>query len=116
MIELSSSSHEEDFFANVSRDAEFAKRLFGELNHDLLGPPDNDKVIVLSNSNEEEEVHEETAADADGASSTATKSSTLATLTTDKDPGKMQDDNSDDLTLSQGTSKSSGGEDEASFP
>jgi hypothetical protein len=41
VIELSSSSDEEDFIADVARDFEFAQKVFGELNHDVLGPPDD---------------------------------------------------------------------------
>jgi hypothetical protein len=42
------------------------------------------------------------------------KSSTLATSAADTDdPGKMHDDNSDDLDPGQDTGKSSGGGDEA---
>jgi hypothetical protein len=98
VIELSSSSDEEDFFTDIARDAKFARPLFGDLNHDLLRPSGNDKVIVLNDSDEEEEAHEETAIDAN------------------EDLGKMQDDNSDDLAPSQDTGKSSGGGDEAGSP
>jgi hypothetical protein len=55
VIELSSSSDEEDFFTDTAPDAEFARRLFGNLNRDLLRPPNDDKVIVLSDFDEEEE-------------------------------------------------------------
>jgi hypothetical protein len=64
VIDLSSSLDEEDFFAHTSRDAEFTRQLFGDLSRDLLGPPNDGKVIILNDSNEEEEAHEETAADA----------------------------------------------------
>jgi hypothetical protein len=63
VINLSSSMNEEDFVVDTSRDAEFAKRLLGDLNCDILGPPDDGKVIILNDSNEEEEVHEETTVD-----------------------------------------------------
>jgi hypothetical protein len=60
VIDLSSSLNEENFIADTSRDFEFAQRLYGELNRDLLGPPDDSKVIILSDSGEEKEkVHEE---------------------------------------------------------
>jgi hypothetical protein len=64
VIDLSSSSDEEYFIADTLKDAEFARRLFGDLNCDVLGPPDDAKVIFVSDSDEEEEVHEETTADA----------------------------------------------------
>jgi hypothetical protein len=54
VVDLSSSSDEEDFIVDTSWDAEFARRLFGDLNRDVLGPPDNGKVIILSDSDEEE--------------------------------------------------------------
>jgi hypothetical protein len=62
-----------------SSDAEFAKRLFDDLNHGLLGPPGDGKVIILSDSDEEEEVCEEdaTAAEAEAA---AAPSSTVKSL------------------------------------
>jgi hypothetical protein len=34
---------------------EFARWLFGDLNRDVLGPPGDGKVIILSGSNKEEE-------------------------------------------------------------
>jgi hypothetical protein len=118
VIELSSSLDEEDFFTDASWDAEFARRLFGDLNHDLLGLPSDGMVIVLSDFDEEEEVREETAANADAASSDVVKSSTPAASVTDadEDSGKMQDDSSEDLAPGQDTGKSSGGEDEAGSP
>jgi hypothetical protein len=63
MVDLS--SDEEYLFPDTSRDEDFTKRLFGDLNRGLLGPPDGDCVIIISDSNEEEEAHEEDAADVD---------------------------------------------------
>jgi hypothetical protein len=45
---------DEDILLDTSRDAELSKKLFGDLNRDLLGTPDDGKVIVLSDSDEEE--------------------------------------------------------------
>jgi hypothetical protein len=53
MIDLSISSDEENFIADTSRDAEFARKLFGDLNRDILGPSGDGKVIILDDSNEE---------------------------------------------------------------
>jgi hypothetical protein len=118
VIDLSLSSDEEEFFGDTLRDEDFARRLFGDLNRDLLRPPDDGKVMILSDSDEEEEVCEETAANADAVPSTVMKSSTPAASTAniDEDPGKMQDDNSDDLAPGQDMGKSSGGGDEAGSP
>jgi hypothetical protein len=70
---------------DTSWDAEFAKRLFGDLNYRLLGPPDDGKIIILSDSNEEEEVCEEDAVDAKAAPSSAMKSSAPTASTADVD-------------------------------
>jgi hypothetical protein len=118
VIDLSSSLHEEDFFTDTSRDVEFARWLFGILNRDLLGAPGDSKVIILSDSDEKDEVCEETAANTDAAPSVAMMSSTPASSVADavEDPGKMQDDNSDDLAPGQDASKRSCDEDKASSP
>jgi hypothetical protein len=55
VVYLSSPSDEEEPIHDISRDFEFAQRLFGELNCDFLGPLDNSKVIILSDSDEEKE-------------------------------------------------------------
>jgi hypothetical protein len=75
VVDLSSSSDEENIIPDTSWDAEFIKRLFGDLNCGLLGPPGDGKIIIISDSDEEEEeMHEEQAADAEAVSSSAVKS------------------------------------------
>jgi hypothetical protein len=60
VVDLSSSSGEKGLITDVSRDEEFARRLFGDLNRDVLGPPDDGNIIILSDfDEEEEEVREE---------------------------------------------------------
>jgi hypothetical protein len=56
VVDLSLSSDEGDLIADVSRDEEFTTRLFGDLNRDVLGPPGDDNIIILSDSDEEEDV------------------------------------------------------------
>jgi hypothetical protein len=82
VIDLSSSSDEEDFVADTSRDEDFPKRLFGDLNHDVPRPPSDGKVIILSDSDKEEEVHEETI---DAMFSATEKSLTPAASATNSD-------------------------------
>jgi hypothetical protein len=53
MIDLSSSSDEENFIVDTSHDAELTKKLFGDLNRDILGPPTDGKIIILDDSDEE---------------------------------------------------------------
>jgi hypothetical protein len=48
VVNLSSSFDEEDLIANILRDEEFARRLFGNLNRDVLGPPGDGKIIILN--------------------------------------------------------------------
>jgi hypothetical protein len=59
MIDLSLSSDEENFITDTSRDAEFARKLFSDLNRDILGPPGDGKVIILDDSDEEKEAPDE---------------------------------------------------------
>jgi hypothetical protein len=76
-----------------SSDEEFAKRLFDDLNHGLLGPPGDGKVIILSDSDEEEEVCEEdaTAVEAEAAPSSTVKSLAPTAFTADADKGRSPD-------------------------
>jgi hypothetical protein len=69
VVDLSSSSDEGDLIVDVSWEEEFTRRLFGDFNCDVLGPPNDDKIIILSDSDEEEEVHEEKATDVEAAPS-----------------------------------------------
>jgi hypothetical protein len=52
VVDMSASSDEEDLIPNTSHDFEFAQRLYDELNRDLLGLPDDGKIIILSDSDE----------------------------------------------------------------
>jgi hypothetical protein len=45
MVDPSSSSDNESLIPDTSWDVEFARRLFGDLNHAVHGPPDDGKVI-----------------------------------------------------------------------
>jgi hypothetical protein len=77
VVDLSSSSDEGDLIADVSRDKEVDIRLFGDLNHDFLGLPGDDKITILSDSDkEEEEVREEKVIDAEATPSSASRSPT----------------------------------------
>jgi hypothetical protein len=91
VVNLSLSSDEEDIITNVSQNEEFARRLFGDLNHDFLWPPDDDKVIILSDSDEEEKVHEEKVVDAEAAPSYAARSPTQTAFTDNADKGDAPD-------------------------
>jgi hypothetical protein len=47
------SSGVENDFPDNSQDEEFARRLFRDLNHGLLGLPSDDNIIILNDSDEE---------------------------------------------------------------
>jgi hypothetical protein len=73
MVDLSSFLDEKGLILDTSWDKEFTRRLFGDLNHAILGPPDDGKVIILSDSYEEEEVHEVDAVDIKAVPSSSVK-------------------------------------------
>jgi hypothetical protein len=95
------SSDEEDLFPDTSWDEEFITKLFGDLNHRLLGSPSDGNVIILSDSDENEEmVCEEDAADADAAPPSTVMSSAPTISTTDADDASegVQNDSNDSHT------------------
>jgi hypothetical protein len=86
---------------------EFTKKIFGDLNRD-----------ILSNSNEEEEVHEEDAVDAEAAPSSVARAPALIASATDANeaPTGVQDDNCGDRTPDQKADGGINDGDEASSP
>jgi hypothetical protein len=97
IVDLASSSGEEDFFADTSRGDELARKLFGDLNHDILGPPGDGKIIVLSDSDDEDEAHEDAAVNVETAPPSAVNSADTPTSApnADETPDGVQDDNTD---------------------
>jgi hypothetical protein len=47
------------FIVDTSRDEKLARKLFGDLNRDILMPPGDGKIIVLDYSNDDDEAQEE---------------------------------------------------------
>jgi hypothetical protein len=117
VVDLSSSSDEEGLIPDTSWDEEFARRLFNNLNCNVLMLPGDSKVM-LSDSDEEEEAREKTAAGADAAPSAVVKSPTPTTssVNADEDPKGTQDDNSDGLAPDREIGNSNIGGDEAGLP
>jgi hypothetical protein len=74
VVNLSSSSDEGDLIANISWDEAFVRRLYGDLNCDVVGPPNDGKIIILSDSDEEEGMREENATDVKAAPSSVVRS------------------------------------------
>jgi hypothetical protein len=97
MVDLASSSGEEDFFADTSWDEELARKIFGDLNRDILRPPGDGKIIVLSDSDDEDETHEDAAVNIEAAPPSAVNSAVTPASASDADetPDGVQDDSSD---------------------
>jgi hypothetical protein len=96
-VDLTSSSGEEDSIADTSQDEEFARKLFGDLNRDILGPPGDGKIIVLNDSNDDDETHEDAVVNAEAAPPSAANSadSPTSALDADETPDGVSDDNAD---------------------
>jgi hypothetical protein len=112
MIDLSLSLDQENFIADTSRDAEFARKLFGDLHRDILGPPGDGKVIILDDSNEEKEApNEKTVGTELVATSAAVNQVLTASAAADNTPEGVKNNNSDDQGSDQ---EVSGGNDNGS--
>jgi hypothetical protein len=96
-VDLALSSGEEDSVADTSRDEEFARKLFSELNRDILGPPGDGKIIIISDSDNDDETHEDAAINAEAAPPSAANSTDSPTSTSDADETTdgVSDDNAD---------------------
>jgi hypothetical protein len=136
VIDLSSSSDEEDFIAITSRDFEFTQRLYGKLNRGFVGLPGDGKIIILSDfDKEKEEVCEEkfpgpkdaaasaavnpaSTTSASDANASAGKCSTPAASPANaaEDPEAAKNDSSDDVAPGPKMGELSSGGDEAGMP
>jgi hypothetical protein len=50
---------------DTSRDEESSRKLFRELNHDILGPPGDGKIIIIDDSDDDDAAQEEGTTDID---------------------------------------------------
>jgi hypothetical protein len=75
------------FIINTSRDEELTRKLFDDLNREILGPPGDGKIIVLDDSDDDSEAQEE-------------KTASIELMTTpasvDDAPAEVKIGNSDD--------------------
>jgi hypothetical protein len=96
-VDLASSSGEEDSVTDTSQDEELARKLFGDLNRDILGPPGDGKIIVLSDSDDEDEMHKDAAVNTEAAPPSAANPADSPTPTPDADdtPDGVPDGNVD---------------------
>jgi hypothetical protein len=118
VVDLSSSSDEEDLIPDTSHDFEFAQRLYGELNCAFLISPGNGKIIILSNSGEEkEEVREEKSTGVrEAVPSAVVNPASTASVDDANAPMGVKNDNSDDQGPDQEASSEDGGRDDADEP
>jgi hypothetical protein len=95
VVNLASSSGEEDSVADTSRDEELTRKLFGDLNRDILGPPGDGKIIVLSDSDDEDGTHEGATINAEATPPSTANSVDSPTSAPDADdtPDGVPDDN-----------------------
>jgi hypothetical protein len=73
--------------ADTSRDEKINIKLFGDLNHDILEPPGDGRIIILDDSDDDGEAQEETTAEIE---------SSVAPASTNDAPVEARIDNSDD--------------------
>jgi hypothetical protein len=103
VVDLSSSSDEKGLIADVSRDEEFARRIFGELNCGVLGPPGDGKIIILNDFDEEEEeaCEEKTIGTKDASTYATVNPASTTSVDADDAPTGVKNNNSDDHTPDQ---------------
>jgi hypothetical protein len=96
-VDLTSFLDEEDFVADTSWDEELTRKLFGDLNCDIIGPPDDGKIIFLSDSDDEDETHEDATINTEAVSPSAANSTDSPTSAPDADdtPDGVPDGNAD---------------------
>jgi hypothetical protein len=75
------------FIVDTSHNEELGRKLFGNLNCDILGPPGDGKIIILNDADDDGEAQEE---------KTAGIRSTVAPASADDAPEEEKLDNSDD--------------------
>jgi hypothetical protein len=80
------------FIVDTFRNEELGRKLFGDLNRDILGPPGDSKIIVLDDSDDDGEAQEE---------KTAGIESTTTLASVDDAPAEAKIGNSDDQEPNQ---------------
>jgi hypothetical protein len=96
-VDLELSSGEDESIVDTSRDEEFARKLFGDLNRDILGPPGDSKIIVISDSDDDDETHEDAVVNAEAAPPSATNSadSPISASDVDETPDGVSNDSAE---------------------
>jgi hypothetical protein len=58
-LEMAPVSGPSSLVVDTSHDKEFARKLFGDLNRDILRPPGDGKIIIIDDSDDDDEAQEE---------------------------------------------------------
>jgi hypothetical protein len=80
---------------DTSRDEEFTRKLFGDLNRDILGPPSKGKIIIIDDSDSDNEAQEEgtTSIDPTAVPASAVEAPAGTSVTNSDDQGSEQEVN-----------------------
>jgi hypothetical protein len=98
------------FVIDTSRDMKLARKIFGDLNRDILGPPGDGKIIVLDDSNDDTEAQEEKTASIESIAAPASADLALSAPTSADDaPARIKIGNSDDQGPDQEADGDEGG-------
>jgi hypothetical protein len=116
VIDLSSSSDEEDLITTTSCDFEFAQRFFSELNRVVMESSSDGTIIILSDSDEEEVREEKTTGTKDAAAFTVVNPTSTASASIDDAHVGAKNDNSDDQGCDQESGGDNGSRDDAGEP
>jgi hypothetical protein len=78
---------------DTSRDEEFTRKLFGDLDHDILDPPGDGKIIIIDDSNDDDKAQVEGMASIDPtiAPASATDAPSRARVANSDDQGSDQE-------------------------
>jgi hypothetical protein len=66
------------FIVDTSHDEELTRKLFGDLNRDILGPPGDGKIIILDDSDDDDKAQEEKTVDIESTTAPASVDNALA--------------------------------------
>jgi hypothetical protein len=98
------------FIVDTSLDAELTRKLFGDLNRDILRPPGDGKIIVLDDSDDDVEAQEEKIVGLESLAAPASVDPTSSAPTSvDDAPARAKIDNSDDQGPDQEADGGDGG-------
>jgi hypothetical protein len=98
------------FIVDTSRDVELTRKLFGDLNRDIIGPPGDGKIIVIDDFDDDAEAQEEKTVDIESTTTHASTDLGLSAPTSVNDaPAGAKISNSDDQGPDQEADGSNGG-------